>query len=238
MDLALRSGKALSRTELTEVLKDAGIPMQTQWTYHLACYAATRGLICFGPPTEKEETFVLLEEWIPKSGEFSHDEQLAELARTYFRSHSPATVDDLAWWCGLGKTECKTAVSLISNELETLNENGKTYYFSKTGGFSQKSEEIRLLGGFDEYFLGYKDRSPVADVEHHGKLFTSNGIFFPLVMKGGKIVGSWKRTFKKDRVVIFPEILPGFSVASEELEKEARRYAGFYGLPDFEIIRN
>lgn len=238
MDLVLRSGKALSRTELTEALKDAGIPMQTQWTYHLACYAATRGLICFGPPTEKEETFVLLEEWIPKFGELSRDERLAELARTYFRSHSPATVDDLAWWCGLGKTECKTAISLISNELETLNENGKTYYFSKNGGFSQKSEEIRLLGGFDEYFLGYKDRSPVADVEHHGKLFTSNGIFFPLVMKGGKIVGSWKRTFKKDWVVICPEILPGFLVASEELEKEARRYADFYGLPDFEIIRN
>lgn len=75
--------------------------MKTQWTYHLACYAATRGLICFGPPTDKEETFVLLEEWIAKVPELSYEERLAELARTYFRSHSPATVDDLAWWCGL-----------------------------------------------------------------------------------------------------------------------------------------
>lgn len=63
-------------------------------------------------------------------------------------------------------------------------------------------------------------------------------MFFPLVMRGGKIVGSWKRTFKKDRVVIFPEILPGFSVTSEELEKEARRYAGFYGLTEFDIVRD
>lgn len=55
-------------------------------------------------------------------------------------------------------------------------------------------------------------------------------------MKGGKIVGSWKRTFKKDRVVIFPEILPGFRVAQEELECDARRYADFYGLPEFEIV--
>lgn len=212
--------------------------MQTQWTYHLACYAATSGLICFGPPTQKEETFVLLEEWVPKMPALTRDEQLAELARKYFRAHGAATVDDLAWWCGLGKTDCKAAVSMITEELETLEENGKTYYFSKTAGVSESSDEIRLLGGFDEYFLGYKDRSPVANVEHHGKLFTSNGIFFPLVMKGGKIAGSWKRTFKKDRVVIFPEILPGFSVTSEELEKEARRYADFYGLPNFEIVRN
>ena len=77
----------------------------------------------------------------------------------------------------------------------------------------------------------------MADVEHHGKLFTINGIFFPLVMKGGKIVGSWKRTFKKDKIVIRPEILPGFSVADAELEKEAARYAAFYGLPGFEIVR-
>lgn len=73
--------------------------MQTQWTYHLACYAASRGLICFGPPTEKEETFVLLDEWIGTSKSLNKDEQLATLARMYFRAHGPATLDDLAWWC-------------------------------------------------------------------------------------------------------------------------------------------
>lgn len=57
--------------------------MQTQRVYHLACYAATRKLICFGPPTEKEETFVLLDEWIPKHSTLSNDEQLAQLARMY-----------------------------------------------------------------------------------------------------------------------------------------------------------
>ena len=66
MESSLRGGKALSRTELGKTLEKSGIPMQTQWTYHLACYAATRGLICFGPPSEKEETFVLLNEWVPK----------------------------------------------------------------------------------------------------------------------------------------------------------------------------
>lgn len=182
MDLALRGGKSLSRSGLTAALKEAGIPMQTQWTYHLACYAATRGLICFGPPTEKEETFVLLEEWIPQMPTLTRDEQFAELARTYFRAHGAATVDDLAWWCGLGKTDCKAAVSLIAEELETLQENGKTYYFQPSESSVGEPEKLRLLGGFDEYFLGYKDRSPVADIEHHGKLFTTNGIFFPLVV--------------------------------------------------------
>lgn len=101
MDTTLRGGKSLTRTELGRVLEAGGIPMKPQWGYHLACYAATRGLICFGPPTEKEETFVLLEEWIPKAETPTREERLAELARTYFRAHGPATVDDFAWWCGL-----------------------------------------------------------------------------------------------------------------------------------------
>ena len=128
MDRELRGGKVLTRTELGKTLEAHGIPMQTQWTYHLACYAATRGLICFGPPTDKEETFVLLDEWVRNPLNLNHDEQLGELARMYFRGHSPATIDDLAWWCGLGKTECRMAVNLIENELETIEYNGKVYY--------------------------------------------------------------------------------------------------------------
>ena len=94
--------------------------MQTQRVYHLACYAATRKLICFGPPTEKEETFVLLDEWVKKPKNLTRDEQLAELARTYIRGHGPATVDDLARWCGLGKTDCKNAIASVAQEFETI----------------------------------------------------------------------------------------------------------------------
>lgn len=57
--------------------------MQTQRVYHLACYAATRKLICFGPPTEKEETFVLLDERVPNPLKLNQDEQLATLAQMY-----------------------------------------------------------------------------------------------------------------------------------------------------------
>ena len=77
--------------------------MQTQRVYHLTCYAATRKLICFGPPTEKEDTFVLLDEWVPQRNIPTLDNCYAELARMYIRSHGPCTIDDLARWCGLGK---------------------------------------------------------------------------------------------------------------------------------------
>jgi len=103
--------------------------MQTQRVYHLACYAATKKLICFGAPTEKEETFVLLDEWVPKHPMLTQDEQLAELAKIYITSHGPATVDDLARRCGLGKTLCKKAISLVEHQFDTIVYQDKIYYY-------------------------------------------------------------------------------------------------------------
>ena len=93
----------------------------------------------------------------------------------------------------------------------------------------------RLLWGFDEYFLGYKDRSIVANTEDHGQLFTMNGIFFPLILQDGKVIGSWKREYKKDRVIIRPEILSWHMIDMKELEKECERYTKFSGYREFEI---
>lgn len=234
MDQVLRGGKSLTRTKLSKALEENGIPMQTQWMYHLSCYAGTLGLICFGPPTEKEETFVLTDEWVKDSKNLNHDEQLAELADMYFRGHSPATIDDLAWWCGLGKTECKKAVNIIEKSLEKFEYNGKVYFSFPT---SKNCWDTRLkfIGGFDEYFLGYKDRSIVADVEHHSRLFTSNGIFFPLIIQDGRAIGSWKREFKKEKIFFTLDVLPWYSCDMDTLKKECERYTKFSGYQEFEI---
>lgn len=146
MDSALRGGRYLTRTQLGETLKDKGIPMETQRVYHLACYAATRKLICFGPPTEKEETFVLLDERVPNPLQLTYDEQLAALATMYIRGHGPVTVDDLARWTGLGKTVCKQAIASVASECETMEYNGKTYYYIPTKQSNIHQHEVKLLG--------------------------------------------------------------------------------------------
>ncbi len=228
MEKSLRGGKILSRSQLGETLQQGWIPMQTQRTYHLACYAATRKLICFWPKDEKEDSFVLLDERLPKPRNMTQDEQLAEVARMYIRSHGPATVDDLARWTGLPKGLCKQAVSLIEKEFEPLAHEGKNYWFSPLKGKEKESSSVHLLWWFDEYFLGYKDRSMVADREHHKKLFTINGIFFPLVMIDGRIVWSWKRVIKKGVVSINCTILGKIhNEHKKQLEKSAQEYALF-----------
>ncbi len=238
MSKALKWWKNLTRTQLGETLKEWWIPMQSQRVYHLACYAATLGLICFWAPTEKEETFVLLDEWVPADiKSLNRDEQLAKLATLYLTGHWPATADDLARRSGLSKTDCKKAISLVEDQFEFLEYNGKKYYFSGDLVSWQKKAEwkIFLLWGFDEYFLWYKDRSIVADTEHYGKLFTSNGIFFPLIVVDGKVAGVWKRAWKKDTVVFTITALPWVKLDKDAIHAEAEKYAGFWGVEKIQI---
>jgi hypothetical protein len=71
---------------------------------------AHEGLICFGTREGKQHTFVLLEEWVPKAKRLDRDEALAELARRYFTSHGPATLQDFTWWSGLLAADARRGV--------------------------------------------------------------------------------------------------------------------------------
>ncbi len=234
MEKKLSGGNSLTRSQLWEELKLGWIPMQTQRVYHLACYAATRKLICFWPKDEKEDSFVLLDERLPKSPTRTEEESLGELARMYIRSHGPATVDDLAWWTALPKGICKQAISLVEKEFEMREVDGKKYYY-----IPQKSKErssVHLLGWFDEYFIWYKDRSIVADIAHHKNLFTSNGIFFPTILIDGRVVGTWKRVIKKWVVLIDCTLLWKLDASHKKiLNHEWERSTSFLWEKEFQI---
>src|SRR5262249_19877281 len=80
----------------------AGIPTSGQDAeqrgMHLLVHWARHGLICITPRRGRQQTYALLDEWLPGGTSLEGEEGLAEMARRYFRSHGPATVRDFAWW--------------------------------------------------------------------------------------------------------------------------------------------
>ena len=60
-----------------------------------------------------------------------------------------------------------------------------------------------MLPGFDEYLLGYKDRSLMVAEEHKQAIIPGgNGIFQATVVRDGRVVGTWKRTTSKSRTIV------------------------------------
>ncbi|KAI7254764.1 hypothetical protein KC345_g11226, partial [Hortaea werneckii] len=78
---ALKGGRRITRSALMKLLEDQGISTSGQRGYHILWHSAYNGLICFGPRSGKEQTFVLLDEWVEHSQELSFNESLAELAK-------------------------------------------------------------------------------------------------------------------------------------------------------------
>ena len=130
--------------------------------------------------------------------ELTKDESLARLARSYFRSHSPAVLQDFVWWSGLPVSDAKQAIYLIASELTTEQWREQTWYIHdacRTRG--KLTDDIHLLPSYDEYLLGYKDRTDVLPLEHYPKAFTNNGLFFPIILHKGQVVGNWNKSAKK-----------------------------------------
>ncbi len=107
---ALQGGKQLTRGDMFQLLEGAGISSAGQRGYHLLARAAQDGMICFGVPSGKQQTFALLEEWAPQAKRLGREEALAELARRYFTSQGPATLQDFMWWSGLTAADARFGV--------------------------------------------------------------------------------------------------------------------------------
>jgi len=239
---ALQDRKLAARPDLMHLLEDAGIRTDGQRGYHMLWRLAQEGLICLGPRISKQQTFALLDEWAPPARHVPRDEALAMLAGRYFAGHGPATAQDFAWWAGLTLTDARKAVELARNRLELAVIGDQTYWRAPSGEGSPSGEpSVYLLAGFDEYILGYKDRSAVLR-EEHARFVTpgNNGVFLPMIVIDGRVAGIWKRTIKSRGVDLVLHPFAKQGVHRDELQAAAERYGEFLGLPllsvDFQVM--
>ena len=93
------------------------------------------------------------------------------------------------------------ALALARERLDELDLDGETYYLRP--GLEPAPRAVHLLPGFDEYLLGYTDRSAPLAGEHSDTIVPGgNGMFLPTVVVDGEVVGSWKRAITKKRVAV------------------------------------
>jgi hypothetical protein len=232
LENALQSGKQLPRDEVYAVLEQGKISTEGQRGYHILWQLGLQGIICFGLHVGKQPTFTLFEDWAAQSGRPGRGAALAELALRYFNSRGPATVQDFANWAKLPLTEARSGLEANAAELQRLNQNGETYWMSKTLSEVADATAAFLLPAFDEYLLGYKDRSAVLAAEHANKVVPGgNGMFLPMMVLNGRIVGTWKRTLKKKSVQIEYHPFGKLKKSDQTLfDVAAQRYGAFLGL--------
>ena len=231
---ALQGGKQLTRDELASALKLAGIATDgEQRVTHIIMRAELDGVICSGARRGKQFAYALLAERAPQARTLDRDEALAELTVRYFTSHGPATVQDFIWWSGLTAADVKAGLAMVTSHLLHETINGQPYWFSPSTPPEQNlSQAAHLLPNYDEYTVGYTDRSTIFDALHTNKLDPRGGLLANAMVVDGQVVGTWKRTFKKNAVVI--EANPFVSLSTtgtRSFAASANRYGAFLRMP-------
>jgi hypothetical protein len=230
---ALQGGRQLTRAEMMDVLEQGGIATTGQRGYYILGWAAQRGLICFGPRQGKQDTFVLLDDWLPDGKTLGREEALAELIKRYFAGHGPATIQDLMRWSGLTAADARTGLKIVESQLAHEIIDGQPYWFSPSrSGSKEASPSAHLLPAFDEYLLGYKDRGAVLDPAHSRNVLPGGGMFKPVIVIDGRIMGAWKRTLRTTKVLVnFHPFEPFSPARMEAAVVAAEAYGRFLGLP-------
>ena len=200
-EAALAGGAGLSRAELLAVWSAAGLSPAGQRGYHLISHLAQTGVLCLGPVRDGEQVLVRLDEWLPPvTPPGDRDEALGALAGRYFTGHGPATVADFARWTKLVAADVRTAVSLARPGLAAVTVDGVEYLMDpltpeRLAAYRAQARGVFLLPGFDEYLLGYGDRSAVLAPEFADRIVPGgNGMFRPTVVVAGRVIGTWSRT--------------------------------------------
>jgi len=230
IEKALSKGHLL-REEILAELQQAKIATDENRSSYLLFRAELDAIICSGKTREGKQTYALLAERVPNRKTLSKEEALATLAERYFTSRGPATLKDFINWSGLSITDAKRALEMIKSRFQQETVNGDTYLFSSAVAKQAIADPaVHLLPGFDEFIIGYKDRTASLPLAHTKTIINVNGIFRPPLIVNGQVKGLWVRTLEDDKVGIAITLFPGSSrPAKKLLDQAAEKIGQFYG---------
>ncbi|TGL28170.1 winged helix DNA-binding domain-containing protein [Leptospira koniambonensis] len=223
----------LTRKEISSILEKSGIITNTTRLSHILQRAGLEGLICFGPRRDKDFTYTLIEEWIPKIKKIKKpkEEALYDITKIYFDTRAPATLADFVWWSGLNVKDAKTGIESVGSKLNSFQKDDQTYYIPKKMDLINKdSDTLFLLPAFDEFLLAYTDRKDCMDPPAKKVLTPADDLFRPTLVINGWVTGIWQREFKKEDVILkVTPYKPLNANFKKKLRKAAEEYAIFLG---------
>jgi len=247
----LKGGKQLTRSEIAQFHVQAGLRQGNEEPLRMAQFmmeAELDAIITSGPLLRhftkvkggsgqarrgKQFTYMLMDERAAHTQALTREESLAELTRRYFATRSLATAKDFSWWSGLNVGDARAGINALGSELKREMIGGKEYWFSETRPPAKNiSEQAYLLPNYDEYGIGFVDRSAIYEPAEAEKIkLRDRPIFGHVVLVNGRAQGTWKRELAKGEVRITVSMFrPLSKMEKARVGAAAKRYGDFLGL--------
>lgn len=183
-----------TRAQLLDDIAELGIDPAAQRGVHIIGALCVDAVLVQGPVVARdgavgrEQLFVLVDEHI-RDAPFP-DDPLAEMFVRYIDGHGPAGAADFAWWSGLTLGVAREAVERGWQRVDEVSEG--LFVSSSRPRRASGGDVVRALPMFDEYYISYADRAPVADVEAMRRIGPGkNGMVRASLLADGRIAGAW-----------------------------------------------
>ena len=240
----LADGRTRTRAELVEAAAAAGHELDGGQAGHVMRQLTETTVITFAAPRGSDDEFALVDSWVARSRSLDRDEALAELATRYVGARGPVTPGCLGWWSNLPMADVRRGLAAAGGALEEVELDGVTFT-APAGSADLTTAEVDaalaeplLLPAFDEYLLGYRSRDAALDDEHATRVVPGrNGMFKPIVVVDGEVVGIWSRRAARRALTVVIEPFPGGALdgaapdhpALAGLARRAAELAGYLG---------
>ncbi|WP_069161104.1 winged helix DNA-binding domain-containing protein [Nocardia altamirensis] len=207
-------GKALTRDELVDaIIADPafdrlGEQLRSGWGALLKPLA-WQGFLCHGPAQGTKVTFADPAQLITGWPGLPEPDAAAPLAiRSYLSAYGPSTPEAFDAWLSRGsvrKPVLRRWFSELGDDLTEVEVEGRRGYLCTEHvdelAATKPAKSVHLLGGFDQYVLGPGTAdTALLPGDHRAKVSRTAGWISPIVVAGGRIVGTWE--LDEDAVVV------------------------------------
>ncbi|BDH58283.1 winged helix DNA-binding domain-containing protein [Tsukamurella sp. PLM1] len=232
----LAGGNTRTRSELVDACAAAGVELDNAQAGHVLRHLTELMAIVFADPRTKTDVFALADDWITDRRDPDH--ALGEAVSRFVAARGPVTRQDFGKWAYLPMGAVDTGLEAAAGTVERVTLAGKKFLVTPgTADITdtQVDEALAtplLLPAFDEYIIGYASRAPQLDEAFLARIVPGrNGVFKPMVVVDGEIVGVWNRRTTAKAVTVTVEPFTRITKADERrLAGPARDYGRFLGL--------
>ena len=207
--------KPITRVELEAALEErvGGWAIQTNqgwmgtyrnWPMALG-WAASAGLVCYGPGDGGRSTFVRLADWA-QWREIDPEEGGKFALRRFLGAYGPSTAAEFSRWFNMAPALAKRLIEAVSDDLvEVAVEGEKRWALASDVVVEAEgtADAVHLLPHFDVFVVGSFPReqlivpgTPVAGAA------PGTASPFAVVLRGGRVAGVWERRPKSKRLLV------------------------------------
>lgn len=232
-ELRLRLADAgRTRAQLFDDLSALGIDPSGQRGVHIIAALCIDAVLVQGPvvardgSVAREQLFVLADDHIPVVP--APADPLAELFVRYIDGHGPATAADFAWWSGLPLGVARDAVERAGHRVGEVDAGLFVAAARPRRARGADDAAVHALPMFDEYYISYADRSPVADADASSRIGPGkNGMVRASLISDGRVIGAWTHSAAVGRHRDAPVAELFGAVDPDAVAAALRRYSEF-----------